>query len=99
MLYLVAERIKTLREKKGITQAQLARRLGVTRSSVNSWEMGIAIPSTQYIVQLALMFSVSTDYLLDMPRTKSVSVEGLTDREIASVVEVIDCYKNLKEQE
>ena len=48
-----AERIKTLRENFGLSQAELAGRLDITRSSVNAWEMGISVPSTQYIVELA----------------------------------------------
>lgn len=90
---MIADKIKTLREKSELTQAELARRLGVTRSGVNSWEMGITIPSTMYIVELALLFGVSTDYLLDMPETKTISVNGLTDREIASLTEIVECYK------
>ena len=90
---MIADKIKTLREKQGITQAELAKRLGVTRSGVNAWEMGITVPSTQYIIELSLLFKVSTDYLLGMPHTQTVSVDGLNDREIASVVEVIECYK------
>ncbi|MBE6672470.1 MAG: helix-turn-helix transcriptional regulator [Ruminococcaceae bacterium] len=90
---MVAEKIKLLREKMGITQSELAKRLGVTRSGVNAWEMGISVPSTQYIIELSILFRVSTDYLLDMPSQKTVSVDGLSDREIASVVEVIACYR------
>ncbi len=90
---MIADKIKMLREKHGITQAELARRLGVTRSGVNAWEMGITIPSTLYIVELSLLFKVSTDYLLDMPETSTVSVSGLTDREVASIVEVVECYR------
>ena len=56
-----AERIKTLRENFGLSQAELASRLDITRSSVNAWEMGISVPSTQYIVELAQLFGVSTD--------------------------------------
>lgn len=96
---MIADKIKMLREKMGITQAELARKLGVTRSGVNAWEMGITIPSTQYIVELSLFFKVSTDYLLDMPSTATVSVEGLSDREIASVVEIIDCYRVARSEE
>ena len=90
---MIADKIKLLRERQGITQAELARRLGVTRSGVNAWEMGITIPSTQYIVELAMLFKVSSDYLLDIEKNATVSVEGLTDREIASVLEVIECYR------
>lgn len=90
---MIADKIKLLREKQGITQAELARRLGVTRSGVNAWEMGITIPSTQYVVELAMLFNVSSDYLLDIEKSATVSVEGLTDREIAAVLEVIECYR------
>ena len=89
---MIADRIKTLRESFGITQAELARRLGVTRSGVNAWEMGISVPSTQCVVELALLFNVSTDYLLGIPTTKTISVDGLSDEEIASIVRVIECY-------
>ena len=93
MIFVIAERIKALRESAAMTQAELARRLGVTRSGVNAWEMGISVPSTQYVVELALLFGVSTDYLLGIPKTKTVSVDGLSEEEIASIVRVIECYK------
>ena len=89
---MIADKIKLLREKSGLTQAELAKQIGITRSGVNAWEMGISVPSTHYIVELALLFGVSTDYLLDLNKTATVSVEGLNDREIASVVEIIQCY-------
>ena len=49
----IGEKIKKLRLEKFMTQAELAKQLGITRSSVNAWEMGISVPSTQYIVELA----------------------------------------------
>ena len=91
---MIADKIKLLREKSGMTQAELARKLGVTRSGVNAWEMGITTPSTQYIVELALHFKVSTDYLLEMPSAVTISVDGLSDREIAAVKEIVECYRS-----
>ena len=82
---MVADKIKTLREQKGITQAELAKQLGITRSSVNAWEMGISVPSTQYIVELAYIFKVSTDYLLGVDTTATVSVAGLSEKDIQIV--------------
>ena len=93
---MISDKIKILREKNNLTQADLARQLGITRSGVNAWEMGISVPSTQSVVELAMFFRVSTDYLLDLPQTASVSVQGLSDREIASIVEIIDCYRQRK---
>ena len=90
---MIAEQIKLLREKRGMTQSDLARSLGVTRSGVNAWEMGISVPSTQYVVELAVLFGVSCDYLLGLDHTATVSVSGLDDEEIASVVNVIRCFQ------
>ena len=95
---MIADKIKMLREGQRLTQAELAKRLGITRSGVNAWEMGISVPSTQYLVELAMAFKVSTDFLLDLPTTATVSVEGLTDREIAAVTEIIACLR-AKQQE
>ncbi len=86
---MIADRIKKLREEKHMTQTDLAKKLGITRSSVNAWEMGISVPSTQYIVELAAIFKISTDYLLGVATSSSVSVSGLTDSDIQLVYEVV----------
>jgi len=88
-LFSLAEKIKLLRERINLTQSDLARQLGLTRSSVNAWEMGISVPSTQYIVELAKMFRVSTDYLLGMENTAYISVKGLSEEKVATVVELV----------
>lgn len=82
---MVADRIRILREQKGFTQTELAKQLKITRSSVNAWEQGISVPSTQYIVELAAIFKVSTDYLLCVDNTATVSVAGLDAKEIQLV--------------
>ena len=87
---MIAERIKELREEKAWTQTELAKILGVTRSCVNAWEMGISVPSPQYVVELASLFHISTDFLLGVEATASVSVEGLSDEDIQLVHTIID---------
>lgn len=62
---MIAERIKELREEKAWTQTELAKILGVTRSCVNAWEMGISVPSTQYVVELASLFRISPIFCLE----------------------------------
>ncbi len=90
---MIADRIKFLREESGYTQAELARRLGITRSSVNAWEMGISVPSTQYIIDLAKIFSVSTDYLLEMDASASIHLDGLTPEDMQIVYSLINNLK------
>lgn len=90
---MVAERIKSLREQMGWTQAGLAKQLGITRSSVNAWEMGISVPSTQYVVEIAHLFKVSTDYILGVDTSASVSISGLTEGDIQLVHALIGHLK------
>lgn len=90
---MTSTRIKQLREEKGLTQTELAKRLGITRSSVNAWEMGISVPSTQYIVELAEMFRVSTDYLLGVEFTATIDVGGLTQEDVQLVHEIVEHLK------
>ena len=79
---MIAGRIQNLRKEKGLTQTELAKQLGITRSGVNAWEMGISVPSTRYVVELADIFKVSTDYLLGVDASACVSVSGLTEADI-----------------
>lgn len=90
---MIAERIRFLREQKSYTQTELAKKLGITRSSVNAWEMGISVPSTQYIVELSNIFSVSTDYLLGVERTSSIDTSGLTEQDIEMVYRLTEYLK------
>lgn len=93
---MIAEKIKPLRETNNLTQAALARKLNVTRSSVNAWEMGISVPSTSLIVDIAKLFHVSTDYLLGIDKTSSLDLSGLNEREIMLVYELVEYFKSSK---
>lgn len=91
---MIAERIKFLREQKTYTQTELAKKLGITRSSVNAWEMGISVPSTQYIVELSNIFSVSTDYLLGVEKTSTIDISGLTEQDIEMIYTLAEYLKS-----
>ena len=93
-LFSLADKIKSLRTQKGMTQTELAKQLGLTRSSVNGWEMGLSVPSTQFIAELANIFGVGAGYLLGIEHEKTISVEGLNDKEISSIMSIIDCIKS-----
>lgn len=93
-LFTLADRIKALRIRTGMTQSEVARLLGLSRSGVNAWEMGLSVPSTQYIVELAKVFDISTDYLLGLENTSTISVKGLTQKQVSVLLDTIECFKD-----
>lgn len=93
---MIAEKIKELRQARGWTQADLARRLNITRNGVNSWEQGLSTPSPASLVDLARLFSVSTDYLLGVERLNTVNVTGLDERDVAILAELADRLRKSK---
>lgn len=86
---MISDKIKELREQAGYSQSQLAKKLDVTRSSVNAWEMGLSTPTTQYVVALAKLFHVSSDYILGIEANRSVSLRGYNEDEIALVMNLL----------
>lgn len=63
-VYLTGATIKSLREKKGITQAQLADILGVSSKAVSKWETAKGLPDITLIEPLAKALSVSVMELM-----------------------------------
>lgn len=92
-LFPLAEKIKQMREQSKMTQAELARALGLTRASINAWEMGLSVPSTPFIVELAKLFGVSTDYLLGLDMTATLKIDGLSEREVSVLMELVACFR------
>lgn len=56
--------LKTLRLKSNMTQAQLAQKLGLTKSVISAYETGLRLPSYDILIHIAEIYNVSTDYLL-----------------------------------
>lgn len=94
---MISMRIRQLREKTGMTQAELAKRLDVTRSSVNAWESGLSTPTTQYVVALSRLFHVTADYLLGTEADYCLSLKGYTPEEIRLISDLIQYFDRNRE--
>lgn len=81
MIVQTAERIRELREKNDMTQSELAKRLSITRSSVNEWEMSLFIPSSKILLELCKVLHTTSDYLLGMDDTELLSLKYYSDAE------------------
>lgn len=58
------DRLKQMRQSAGLTQSELAEKLGVSTSTVSMYEVGSRKPSFEILEQLADFFNVDTDYLM-----------------------------------
>ncbi|MCI7740904.1 MAG: helix-turn-helix domain-containing protein [Clostridiales bacterium] len=61
---ILADKIIELRKKNGLSQEELAEKLGVSRQAVSKWEGAQSVPDIQRILEMSRLFGVSTDYLL-----------------------------------
>ncbi len=94
---MIGETIKRLREDAGFSQSALAKKLGVTRSAVNAWEMGLSAPTTQYVVDMARLFRVSSDYLLGLTTEATLVLDGLSEEEKRILYSLIDYFNEKRD--
>lgn len=85
--------LKTLRLKENFTQAQLAQKLGLTKSVISAYETGLRLPSYDILIHIAKIFNVSTDYLLGLENKHEIDLSGLTNDEVTALLELIKAMK------
>lgn len=61
---MLQENIRAFRQKKGMTQEELASRLHVVRQTVSKWEKGLSVPDAELLIRLAEVLEVSVAQLL-----------------------------------
>ncbi|UKI55732.1 MAG: helix-turn-helix domain-containing protein [Treponema succinifaciens] len=93
---MLNEQIRELRNIRGISQIQLANKLGVTKQSVSNWENDNILPSIEMLVKIANFFEVSTDYLLGLDKKRTLDVENLTEIQISHIQLIVDDLRNAK---
>lgn len=93
---MICDKIKTLRENAGYSQSDLARKLDVTRSSINAWEMGLSTPTTHYVVEIAKLFHVSADYLLGLEKERTIVLDGYNSAEIELIYGLLKYFDEHK---
>ena len=95
--YDIGALLKELREKKGMTQEQLAKKLGVSKGSVSGYEHNISMPPTQIVKRIALIFNVTVDFLLGMENRRIIILDDLTENQADFIEQiVISTIKNFK---
>lgn len=87
-------KLKSLRTGQKLSQRELAERLGVAKSIISYYESGDRYPSYDILVKLARLFHVTTDYLLDIDKSRMIDVSNLSEEEIGVVISMIKALES-----
>lgn len=89
MKYEIGSRIRKYREKKGISQTELAQMLGIKNNRVSNWEQGLNRPDADILAKLC--------YLLDVPPSDLLGVHLSDDHLSEQERKVIAAYRSRPE--
>ena len=72
-----SERLKDLRKQAGLTQVDVAEKLGISQPAYASWERGVKKPTQENLVKIAQVLNVSVDYLVGNSEEKSDELDNI----------------------
>ena len=91
----IGSRIYSLRTKMGLSQQQLADRLGVSRQSVSKWETGTALPELDKLVAMSELFGVTLDEMAGKVTTATEQSTPLSQMRVFGIVLMAVCLINV----
>lgn len=86
-------KLKNLRIQSKLTQLQVAKRVGVSKSVISSYETTARCPSYEVLAKLAVLYGVTTDYLLGLDNRTLLDVTALTPAQLDAVKTIIASYR------
>ncbi|MBQ9065451.1 MAG: helix-turn-helix transcriptional regulator [Blautia sp.] len=97
---MLGTRIKEVRISSNLSQVQFAEKLGVKKQSVSNWENENVQPSVDMLRRIAVYYSCSTDFLLELDTSRIiVDVTGLTLAQRAHIQQLIDDLRYLNKEQ
>lgn len=90
------EKVRALREARGLSQIQLAELLGVTKGMISAYETSVRMPSYKVLIRIARLFGVSTDYLLGLECKDGIDISGLNARQKQLISEMVNELRRTK---
>lgn len=90
-----SKKLRDLRIDHDLTRAQLAEIIGVSPKTISRYESGDAEPNISILIQLALYFKVTTDYICDLEKENN-STDKVVKDEIEQAIDILSkVMKNL----
>ena len=93
-------KLKELREYAGITQLELANKIGTSQTNIGRWERELNEPTSSAVIKLADFFDCTTDYLLgreddfgNVVSGKAFDVNSEDEQKLLSAFRTLDAYE------
>lgn len=93
------ERLEEWRKKRGLTQEQLAKKIGTTKGTISNYENGHSSPKNEMLVAIADVLNVITDCLLGRTDVSVISERDDEDCSCPDLKELINNAKRLSPRE
>lgn len=94
----IADKIKILRKNLNYSQEKFAKKIGVSRITVKNWETGLSKPTTAHIEIIALVYEVTTDYLIFDNNPYELSLNNLGEEEYDIIFNLINYLQRKNEK-
>lgn len=99
MEHYLGEKLKKLRESRGWTQADLAKRLNKAVSTISGYESDAHAIPLDVLASISSLFSISTDELLGLDAPEVLSLSGLTGAQKKTLINsVMNCFHQVKKE-
>lgn len=99
MEHYLGEKLKKLRESRGWTQADLAKRLNKAVSTISGYESDAHAIPLDVLASISSLFSISTDELLGLDAPEVLSLSGLTGAQKKTLLNsVMNCFHQVKKE-
>jgi len=85
--------IRESREKRGMSQDDLAKKLDLNRATISGYESNTKTPSLDVFRRMALLFGVSADYLLGLTEREDIFMDDFDDKQKGAILEVIESIR------
>ncbi len=87
-------RIQELRMKHNMSQEALGKKLNKSKSAICGYENNTRVPPLDVLINIAVLFNVSLDYLVGIDKNEMVSINGLNDNQKDLAYKLVDVLKH-----
>lgn len=92
-IYDFGERLQKLRKKRKLSQKDVAKRLNVSSDTISAYERNIQTPRLERLIELAVLYNASVDYILGFNNRKFIYLDDLPPAQQETVLKVVEVLR------